>query len=270
MKSQPICGTIRSGDAFMTETNQLSPQLQGILDFIQEYIQRQGYAPSVREIGSAIGIASTSTVHALLKRLEEGAYLRRDPSIPRAMVVQHKPSEKPPGVNLPEASVEALTEDSEQPLIQALMQTLPFVELADIHGAFAAENGSQAGPAPSPTPERHAGTEAPAQAQAAAQHWTIPEDLLPGGAHFITRMPDDSMTNRQLSAGDFLIVRKQNTANNSDIAVVRMFDETLIRSYYKGLRQVRLQAEHNDHETMLVNDEELAVYGVVVGFVHTF
>ena len=54
----------------MTNPDQLSPQLQSMMDYIRDFKTEQGYAPSVREIGSALAIPSTSTVHALLRRLE--------------------------------------------------------------------------------------------------------------------------------------------------------------------------------------------------------
>jgi SOS-response transcriptional repressor LexA len=83
-------------------------------------------------------------------------------------------------------------------------------------------------------------------------------------------MPDDSMINRQLNAGDYLIIRKQDTANNGEVALVRHGLETFIRTYYKGLRQVRLQAESESHETIVTNDDELIICGVVIGFLHFY
>jgi len=56
-----------------------------ILAYIQEEINRNGYAPSVREIGEAVGLKSTSTVHGHLQRLEKKGLLRRDAMKPRAM-----------------------------------------------------------------------------------------------------------------------------------------------------------------------------------------
>lgn len=58
-----------------------------ILAFIEQHVERHGYPPTVREIGAGVGLASPSTVHRHLARLEEGGHLRRDPSKPRAMLV---------------------------------------------------------------------------------------------------------------------------------------------------------------------------------------
>lgn len=61
-------------------------QLQ-ILDFIKKEVKEKGYPPSVREIGEAVGLASSSTVHEHLNKLERKGYIRRDPSKPRAIEI---------------------------------------------------------------------------------------------------------------------------------------------------------------------------------------
>ena len=63
-----------------------------MLEFIAEQIKERGFPPSVREIGEAVGLASSSTVHTHLKVLQREGYLQRDPTKPRAIVVQFEPS----------------------------------------------------------------------------------------------------------------------------------------------------------------------------------
>jgi repressor LexA len=65
-----------------------------ILEFIAESLRERGYPPSVREIGEAVGLASSSTVHAHLAVLQREGYLRRDPTKPRAIEVRYDPSSK--------------------------------------------------------------------------------------------------------------------------------------------------------------------------------
>jgi len=60
-----------------------------ILRFIQYNLRKKGYPPSVREIGQAVGLKSSSTVHSYLRRLEEKGLLRRDPAKPRAIEVMY-------------------------------------------------------------------------------------------------------------------------------------------------------------------------------------
>src|SRR5262249_58286081 len=63
----------------------LTKRQQEIFDFIKKYSARYGYPPTVRDIGKAVGLASSSTVHAHLANLEKIGLLRRDPSKPRAI-----------------------------------------------------------------------------------------------------------------------------------------------------------------------------------------
>jgi len=72
----------------------LKPKEELILTMIKKNIQEKGYPPSVREIGQAVGLRSSSTVHGYLKRLEGKGYLRRDATKPRAMEVISKEEEK--------------------------------------------------------------------------------------------------------------------------------------------------------------------------------
>ncbi|ABO66555.1 transcriptional repressor LexA [Geobacillus thermodenitrificans] len=65
----------------------LSKRQQQILEFIKQEVKTKGYPPSVREIGEAVGLASSSTVHGHLARLESKGYIRRDPTKPRAIEI---------------------------------------------------------------------------------------------------------------------------------------------------------------------------------------
>ncbi|WP_062050880.1 transcriptional repressor LexA [Bacillus sp. JCM 19034] len=67
--------------------SKLSKRQQEILDFIKVEVKKKGYPPSVREIGEAVGLASSSTVHGHLSRLEKKGIIRRDPTKPRAIEI---------------------------------------------------------------------------------------------------------------------------------------------------------------------------------------
>ena len=68
----------------------LTKRQREIFDFIKKYSARHGYPPTVRDIGKAVGLASSSTVHAHLANLEKVGLLRRDPSKPRAIEMLDK------------------------------------------------------------------------------------------------------------------------------------------------------------------------------------
>ena len=71
----------------MIELKKISKRQEDILTFIKEEVRTKGYPPSVREIGEAVGLASSSTVHGHLARLESKGLIRRDPTKPRAIEI---------------------------------------------------------------------------------------------------------------------------------------------------------------------------------------
>lgn len=77
----------RGGKVMRKKNLGLSPRQEQMLGFIQDWIKKHGYPPAVREIGRALGLRSSSTVHMHLKQLEAKGYLKRNPSKPRAIEV---------------------------------------------------------------------------------------------------------------------------------------------------------------------------------------
>lgn len=71
----------------MANLEPLNKRQQMILDYIKDYCKTHGYPPSVRDIGKAVGLKSSSTVHMYLVQLEQRGYIRRDPARPRAIIV---------------------------------------------------------------------------------------------------------------------------------------------------------------------------------------
>src|SRR5438874_5979160 len=71
----------------MDETTALTARQARILEFIRETVRDRGYPPTVREIGDAVGLTSSSSVHAQLTNLERAGLLTKDPTKPRAMTL---------------------------------------------------------------------------------------------------------------------------------------------------------------------------------------
>lgn len=94
----------------MKNTKQLSRRPKQILDFIREHLLAFGYSPSIRGIGDAVGLCSSSTVHSHLRTLEAKGYLRRQPGQPRSIQLV----EEPPTVPILErvARLEALVREA--------------------------------------------------------------------------------------------------------------------------------------------------------------
>jgi repressor LexA len=68
----------------------LTPRQRQVLEFIDAEVRERGFPPSVREIGEAVGLSSSSTVHAHLAALQDKGFLRRDPTKPRAIEIHYE------------------------------------------------------------------------------------------------------------------------------------------------------------------------------------
>jgi repressor LexA len=83
----------------MPQTDDLTARQRRILEFINTATHDRGYPPTVREIGEAVGLTSSSSVHSQLENLERKGYLRKDPTKPRAIATGETGAER--GVNVP-------------------------------------------------------------------------------------------------------------------------------------------------------------------------
>ncbi len=84
-----------------TSKGRLSRRQEQILFFIRESVESRGFPPSIREIGEAVGLSSSSTVHSHLRSLETKGYLRRNPSKPRSIELLDGSSSRPRLIDLP-------------------------------------------------------------------------------------------------------------------------------------------------------------------------
>lgn len=81
---------------------ELTDRQKQIYQYIKRTVQEKGYPPSVREIGNAVGLQSSSTVHGHLSKLQDKGYIRRDPTKPRAIeVVMEENSQYAPVIQVP-------------------------------------------------------------------------------------------------------------------------------------------------------------------------
>jgi repressor LexA len=198
----------------MVEMN-LTKRQQEIFDFVKQYVSEHGYPPTVRDIGKAIGLTSSSTVHAHLANLEKLGLLRRDPTKPRAIEVLKDKARQvvtPPGL----------------PVIGQVAAGQPV--LAD-------ENIEEYVPVPG----------------------------IAGGddGEFVLRVKGDSMKDAGILEGDFVIVRRQETARDGDIVVALVGEEATVKRFFREDDHVRLQPENETMEP--IRTREAQVLGRVVG-----
>jgi repressor LexA len=193
----------------------LTKRQQEIFDYVKRYVAEHGYPPTVRDIGKAIGLASSSTVHAHLANLEKLGLLRRDPTKPRA--------------------IEVIKDKAKQAVAPA---GLPVVgQVAAGQPVLADENIEEYVPVPG----------------------------IAGGddGEFVLRVKGDSMQDAGILEGDFVIVRRQETASDGDIVVALVGEEATVKRFFREDDHVRLQPENEALEP--IRTREAQVLGRVVG-----
>ena len=204
---------------------QLSEKQLAILEVIQHSIQVNGYPPSMREIGDAVGLKSLSSVTHQLGQLELSGYLRRDPGKTRAMEVL---------VDLPGTSTENPA-DSAPSVGDAAM--VPLV------GRIAA------------------GTPITAQ-QHVEEIFPLPRQLVGNGELFMLKVSGDSMIDAAICDGDWVVVRTQNTAENGEIVAAMLDGEATVKTFRKRDGHVWLLPRNTAFEPIL--GDEAVVLGRVV------
>lgn len=187
-----------------------------IYDFIRSYTDEHGYPPSVREIGTAVGLASPSTVHMHLKVLEERGLIRRDSKKPRTIEVIDKQGAADGG------AVSPVTQDLGRNVI-----TLPLV------GRVAA------------------GTPILAE-QNVEERLSLPTSIVGDASSFVLRVRGESMVNAGILDGDYIVVREQSDAQNGDIVVALLDDSATVKTFYRERDCIRLQPENDRMQPIYV------------------
>jgi repressor LexA len=207
----------------------LTKRQQEIFDFIKRYSARHGYPPTVRDIGKAVGLASSSTVHQHLANLEKIGLLRRDPSKPRA-------------IELFDRAVEQVDKAVGQVVNLVRSEGLPLV------GSVAAG--------------------APVLAEENIEEYVQIPDLAGGDeGEYILRVRGDSMKNAGILEGDHVVVRSQETARDGEIVVAMLGEEATVKRFYREADHIRLQPENETMEP--IRSKEVRVLGRVVGVLRT-
>src|SRR4051795_11327812 len=196
----------------------LTKRQQEIFDFIKRYSAKYGYPPTVRDIGKAVGLASSSTVHAHLANLEKVGLLRRDPSKPRAIELLDKAV----------GAVKDVVAPSGLPVVGHVAAGQPILAEENVE-----------------------------------EYVQVPE--LAGGeeGEYILRVRGDSMKNAGILDGDFVVVHRQETANNGEIVVALVGEEATVKRYFRESDHIRLQPENEEMEP--IRTREAALMGRVVG-----
>jgi repressor LexA len=206
----------------------LSKRQQEIYDFVVRYAAKHGYPPTVREIGEEVGLASPSTVHAHLANLERAGLLRRDPTKPRALEIVGRERAAAPRPARP------ATPDPRR---------LPLVGEIAAGGPLLAEENIE-------------------------DYLAVPEPLTSGGDEFLLRVKGESMIDAGILDGDYVVVRKQETARDGDIVVAlagedEAADEATVKRFFRENGRIRLQPENESLEPLY--PQHVQILGKVIG-----
>lgn len=200
------------------EKDKLTKRQKEILRFIISEVRKHGYPPSVREIGTAVGLSSSSTVHAHLTNLEKKGYLKRGQALPRAIGVV-----KDQGVTYTPDSRKV----TEVPLVGRIAAGEPLLAEENIE-----------------------------------EYIPLPPEFTRDRDCFMLRVAGDSMINAGILNGDYVVVRKQATVDNGEIAAVLVEDSATVKRFYKERTQYRLQPENDSMAPILT--KEASVLGKIV------
>lgn len=196
-----------------------------ILDFIYMQIEENGFPPSVREIGEAVGLNSTATVHARLKKLEENGFIEKKTSKNRSIrLVNYVPQKiKSEQVHYHEDKY------LEVPVIGKVTAGEPILAVQEYGDTF-----------------------------------PLPMEFAKNKDLFMLKVRGESMINAAILDGDFIIVQRQPTASNGDIVVALIENENAtVKTFYKEKGHFRLQPENDTMQPIIVN--EVSIIGKVVG-----
>jgi repressor LexA len=193
-----------------------------VLQVIRESVQRRGYPPSMREIGEAVGLTSTSSVSYQLSTLQNKGYLRRDAGRPRTVEVRlpgHKSIRPEPGF------------DDEVPMDITSQEAayVPVVGRIAAGGPILAE-------------------------QAIEDIFPLPRQLVGEGTLFLLKVVGDSMINAAIADGDWVVVRQQPVAENGDIIAAMIDGEATVKTFKRSGSHVWLMP-HNPAYTPIPGDE---------------
>lgn len=110
----------------------------------------------------------------------------------------------------------------------------------------------------------------PIEAVEATDVIEVPPSMAGQGDHFVLRVSGDSMREDGILDGDFIVVRKQSTAENGETVVALINNEATVKRYYRRKDHVELRPAHSGMKPMMVKEESLRVQGKVVGVIRRY
>ena len=210
----------------MKDPNVLNKREKAILEYIEKQSKINGYPPSVREIGKAVGLRSTATVHGYLAKLAEKGYIKKESQKGRTLKLLKGSS----GKEITSSGKDYYTNKElvDVPVIGKITAGAPILAVENITDTF-----------------------------------PIPIDFVGNCESFMLTVRGESMIEAGILDGDYILVKKQNTANNGEIVVALIEDEATVKTFYKEKDHIRLQPENSTMDPIIVPD--CKILGKVAG-----
>lgn len=201
------------------QVEELSKREKAILKFIEKQIKLNSYPPSVREIGKAVGLKSTATVHGYLAKLEEKGYIKKESQKGRTLRL----------LKVISGEVQKEEEETKQIYTSREMVDIPVVgKITAGAPILAVENITDSFP--------------------------IPIEFVGNVESFMLVVSGESMIEAGILDGDYILVKRQSTATNGQIVVALIEDEATVKTFYKEKGHIRLQPENSTMEPIIVHD----------------
>lgn len=201
---------------------------KAILKFIEKQVEEKGYAPSVREIGKAVGLKSTATVHGYLAKLSEKGYIKKEDQKGRTLRLLKGGNGEDLTKKKEPKNYYTGKEMVEVPVIGKITAGEPILAVENVTDTF-----------------------------------PIPIDFVGNSESFMLTVRGESMIEAGILNGDYILVKKQNTANNGEIVVALIGDEATVKTFYKEKDHIRLQPENSTMDPIIVPTCE--ILGKVAG-----
>ena len=209
------------------DENGLNKREKAILKFIEKQIKTKGYPPSVREIGKAVDLRSTATVHGYINKLEENGYIKKETQKGRTLKL------------LKGGVLEKQEQIQDKPLYNGK-------ELVDV-----------------PVIGKITAGEPILAVENITDTFPIPVDFVGNHESFMLTVRGESMIEAGIMNGDYILVKRQSTANNGEIVVALIGDEATVKTFYKEKDHIRLQPENSTMDPIIVPNCE--ILGKVAG-----
>jgi repressor LexA len=218
-------------DSSDTRDPALTERQRTILEVIRSSVTTRGYPPSIREIGDAVGLTSTSSVAHQLRTLERKGFLRRDPNRPRAVDVRSADEVElataTPIVSTDVAGSDALPEPTYVPVLGRIAAGGPILAEEAVEDVF-----------------------------------PLPRELVGEGSLFLLKVVGESMVEAAICDGDWVVIRQQNVADNGDIVAAMIDGEATVKTFKRTRGQVWLMPHNPLFDPIPGNDA--AILGKVV------